>query len=149
MPNSAYIYLGHARSVNGRGITYSSGPRVRREPHSASKPAIAAGARGASMQPYGVYTHTAIHALNALVGSIAVPSGALVQKGPPLTKNPDTVQDDVAKAGVEPRSLGGEAYMRVITIGGKGRLAPPSWLLRIAARLAPPSRPPAQGWPSA
>jgi len=53
------------------------------------------------MQPYGVYTRTAIHALNALVGSIDVPGGVVVQKSPPFTKDPDVVQDDIAKAGVK------------------------------------------------
>jgi len=85
------------------GVGAETIERVARE-FATSKPAIAAGARGSSMQPYGVYTRTAIHALNALVGSIDVPGGVLVQKGPPLTKDPDAVQDDVAKAGVaQPR----------------------------------------------
>jgi anaerobic selenocysteine-containing dehydrogenase len=74
-----------------------------------TRPAIAAGARGTSMQPYGVYTRTAIHALNALVGSIDVPGGVVVQLSPngqdsaasPLTKAPDVVQDDIAKAGIK------------------------------------------------
>src|SRR3990170_3828307 len=82
------------------GVGAETIERVARE-FATSKPAIAAGARGSSMQPYGVYTRTAIHALNALVGSIDVPGGVTVQKGPPLTQDPDAVQDDVAKAGVE------------------------------------------------
>ena len=82
------------------GVGAETIERVARE-FAASKPAIAAGARGTSMQPYGVYTRTAIHALNALVGSIDVPGGVTVQKGPPLTEDPDAAQDDVAKAGTE------------------------------------------------
>ncbi len=42
--------------------------------------------------------------------------------------------------GFEQRSLGGEAYMRMIPIGGKDRKAPPWWVMWIAARLAPPIR---------
>jgi len=82
------------------GVPANTIERIARE-FATSKPAIAAGARGTSMQPYGVYTRTAIHALNALVGSIDVPGGVVVQKAPPLTKDPDVVQDDVAKAGVK------------------------------------------------
>lgn len=77
--------------------------RIARE-FASTKPAIAAGARGSSMQPYGVYARTAIHALNALVGSIDVPGGVLRQIDPPVAKDPAVVQDDVAKAGLaQPR----------------------------------------------
>ena len=62
-------------------------------------PAIAAGERGASMQTNGVYNRMAIHALNALVGSLEVPGGVIVQHGPPLTKWPDLVEDEISKAG--------------------------------------------------
>lgn len=82
------------------GVPAATIERIARE-FASSRPAIAAGARGTSMQPYGVYTRTAIHALNALVGSIDVPGGVVVQKGPPFTKDPDVVQDEVAKAGVK------------------------------------------------
>jgi len=66
-----------------------------------TKPAIAAGERGASMQTNGVYNRVAIHALNALVGSIDRPGGVLVQKAPPLAKWPGVVQDEIAKRGVK------------------------------------------------
>jgi len=82
------------------GVPADTIVRLARE-FATTKPAIAAGARGTSMQPYGVYTRTAIHALNALVGSIDVPGGVLVQIGPPLSKDPEVVQDEIAKAGVK------------------------------------------------
>lgn len=85
------------------GVPADTIERIARE-FATTKPAIAAGARGTSMQPYGVYTRTAIHALNALVGSIDVPGGVLVQKGPPLTEDPEVVQDEIARAGLaQPR----------------------------------------------
>ena len=94
------------------GVPEATIVRIARE-FAATQPAIAAGERGASMQSNGVYNRMAIHALNALVGSLEVPGGVLVQIGPPLTKGPDVVQDEVAKAGVkQPRidSAGTKKY---------------------------------------
>lgn len=94
------------------GVPEATIVRIARE-FAATPPAIAAGERGASMQSNGVYNRMAIHALNALVGSLEVPGGVLVQMGPPLTKGPDVVQDEVAKAGIkQPRidSAGTKKY---------------------------------------
>ncbi len=85
------------------GVPEATIVRIARE-FAATPPAIAAGERGASMQTNGVYNRFAIHALNALVGSLEVPGGVIVQHGPPLAKWPDLVEDETAKKGVkEPR----------------------------------------------
>jgi anaerobic selenocysteine-containing dehydrogenase len=47
-----------------------------------------------------LYTAMAIHALNALVGSIDTPGGVLVQRFPPLAPWPDVAPDEVAQAGL-------------------------------------------------
>jgi len=70
------------------------------EEFATTKPAIAAGARGKSMQSNGVYNSMAIHALNALVGSIGSVGGVIRQMDPPLKGYPPVVQDEIAKAGV-------------------------------------------------
>ena len=85
------------------GVSAETIVRIARE-FATTAPAIAAGERGISMQSNGVFTRMAVHALNALVGSIDVPGGVTVQVGPPLTKWPDLVQDDIAKVGgTQPR----------------------------------------------
>ena len=80
------------------GVPEATIVRIARE-FATTLPAIAAGERGASMQTNGVYNRMAIHALNALVGSLEVPGGVIVQHGPPLTKWPEAVEDAIAKAG--------------------------------------------------
>jgi anaerobic selenocysteine-containing dehydrogenase len=82
------------------GVAEATIVRLARE-FATTPPAIAAGERGASMQTNGVYNRMAIHALNALVGSLEVPGGVIVQVGPPLTKWPDVVEDEITKAGVK------------------------------------------------
>lgn len=72
--------------------------RVARE-FATTRPAVAAGERGSSMQTNGIYARMAIHALNALVGSVDTPGGILVQKDPPFVKWPDVVKDDITETG--------------------------------------------------
>ena len=55
----------------------------------------------------GLYTAMAIHALNALVGSIDVPGGVLVQRFPDLTDWPEFTLDSVAKAGLAQERVDG------------------------------------------
>ncbi len=77
--------------------------RIARE-FAKTHPAVAAGERGSSMQTNGVYNRMAIHALNALVGSIDVPGGVIMQRGPPLKAWPPIIKDDIASAGLsQPR----------------------------------------------
>jgi len=66
-----------------------------------TKPSIAAGQRGAMMWSNGVYTYMAIHSLNALVGSIGVPGGIIVQKGAPFKDFPPLKLDEIAKEGLK------------------------------------------------
>lgn len=87
----------YAASITG--IDAATIERIARE-FATTPPAIAAGARGSSMQTNGVYSRAAIHALNALVGSVDAPGGVLVQREPPLKEWPDVPLDDVARAGL-------------------------------------------------
>lgn len=54
-----------------------------------------------------LYTAMAIHALNALVGSIDQPGGVLVQRFPALTDWPETVEDETARSGLAQDRLDG------------------------------------------
>lgn len=108
------------------GIPEATIIRIARE-FAATQPAIAAGERGASMQTNGTYNRMAIHSLNALVGSIDVPGGVLMQMtphgqamGPPLTPWPAVIKDKVAEeslkqpridyAGTKKFPLAGKVY---------------------------------------
>ncbi|MFQ5892339.1 MAG: molybdopterin-dependent oxidoreductase, partial [Candidatus Methanofastidiosia archaeon] len=76
------------------GVQSKTIERIARE-FATTKPQIAAGERGSSMQSNGVYSRMAIHALNALVGSIESPGGIIVQKDPPFTPWHDLKLDEV------------------------------------------------------
>lgn len=65
----------------------------------AHQPGVAVVGRGAASHTNGVYNVLAIHALNALVGSIEVPGGVLVQRRPPLGLWPEPELDHVARLG--------------------------------------------------
>ncbi len=65
-----------------------------------TKPAIAAGERGAGAHTNGTYNHMVIHALNALVGSMFAFGGVMYQIGAPYASLPlkdDDYMDDIAK----------------------------------------------------
>jgi len=64
------------------------------------RPAVALAERGASCHTNGLYTRLAIHALNALVGSIQVPGGTVIQRQPPLTPLAPVTRDSAAARGV-------------------------------------------------
>ncbi|MBI4415809.1 MAG: molybdopterin-dependent oxidoreductase [Euryarchaeota archaeon] len=80
------------------GVPVETIERVARE-FATTRPAIAAGERGASMQTNGVYNRIAIHALNALVGSFGRVGGPIRQREPPLASVPAATQDENAIAG--------------------------------------------------
>lgn len=82
------------------GVLVETIVRIARE-FAKTKPAVAGGERGSSMQTNGVYNRMAIHALNALVGSIEVPGGVLTQGGHPTTSDPAVVRDDIATEGLK------------------------------------------------
>lgn len=74
-------------------------------------PAVATGERGAGAHTNGVYNRMAVHALNALVGSMYAKGGVRRQVGTPfaedLLPNPKDYMDEVAR-GVEERVKSGE-----------------------------------------
>lgn len=70
----------------------------------AHRPAVAVSGRGAAAHFNGIYNCLAIHALNALMGSIDTPGGVLVQQQPPLASWPAPEMDEIARRGIaEPR----------------------------------------------
>jgi anaerobic selenocysteine-containing dehydrogenase len=79
------------------GIPMETIKRVARE-FAATRPAVAVGEAG--RQSNGLFTQMAIHALNALVGSIDVPGGIIEQDVPPFTPWPDAVEDGQAEKGL-------------------------------------------------
>ncbi|MBI4331944.1 MAG: molybdopterin-dependent oxidoreductase [Chloroflexi bacterium] len=78
------------------GIPAADIERIAREFASKKPHCIAAGARGSSMQTNGPENRHAIHALNALVGSIDARGGVLRQIDPPFAALPAVVKDDAA-----------------------------------------------------
>jgi len=82
------------------GVPVETIERVARE-FATTRPAIAAGQRGAMMHANGVYNYMAIHALNALVGSLGRMGGVIVQKSPPFAAWPPLELDDLAKEGLK------------------------------------------------
>ena len=79
------------------GIPVETIKRVARE-FAATRPAVAVG--NAIWQTNGLFTQMAIHALNALVGSIDVPGGVIKQNTPPFAPWPDTAEDGLAEKGL-------------------------------------------------
>jgi len=74
-------------------------------------PAVAVGGEAIDQQTNGLASQMAIHSLNALVGSIDVPGGVVMQRPPPLTPWPDVFMDDVTTQGLsQPRLDGPEHY---------------------------------------
>ncbi|MHB8874839.1 MAG: molybdopterin-containing oxidoreductase family protein, partial [Myxococcaceae bacterium] len=65
-----------------------------------NQPGFAVSGRGAAAHSNGLYTCTAIHALNALVGSIERPGGVMAQKPPPFAAWPEPSLDEAATAGL-------------------------------------------------
>ncbi len=88
-----------AKASEITGIPEKTIIRIAKE-FATAKPAIAGGERGAGAHTNGAYNHMAIHALNALAGSMFAFGGVMYQMGVPLAglsiKEDDYV-DDVAK----------------------------------------------------
>ena len=79
------------------GVAAHTIERIARE-FAATPPAVATG--DVSGQSNGLLSQWAIHALNALVGSIDVPGGVMRQRQPPLAPWPELELDKVAVAGL-------------------------------------------------
>jgi anaerobic selenocysteine-containing dehydrogenase len=68
------------------------------------KPALVVGERGPAYGPDDLHTRMAVHSLNALIGSIGVRGGLLIQGELPLAPLPAVQQDEVAQRGAgQPR----------------------------------------------
>ena len=86
------------------GLAAHTIERIARE-FAAAPPAVAAG----DMSGYSnsLYSQWAIHALNALGGSIDAPGGVMRQMEPPLTPWPEPASDEIAAQGLaQPRADG-------------------------------------------
>jgi anaerobic selenocysteine-containing dehydrogenase len=91
--------------VSERAIT-----RLARE-FADTSPALALGGDAVGEQTNGFASQLAIYSLNALVGSIDVPGGVMMQRSPPLTPWPSLSGDDVAAEGLaKPRVDKPERY---------------------------------------
>ena len=86
-----------------------------------TKPAVVVGERGPAYGPDDVHTRMAIHSLNALIGSIGVRGGLLIQGELPLSPLPPVRQDEAAARGAEHPRIDG---------AGRGRYPWPPTLRR-------------------
>jgi len=94
-----------ARVAEITGVPAVTIERIAREFSAAKPAAVAAG--DVSGYSNSLYSQWAIHALNALVGSIDAPGGVLRQQEPPLAPWPDLAADPVARKGLaQPRADG-------------------------------------------
>jgi anaerobic selenocysteine-containing dehydrogenase len=92
------------------GVAEETIKRLARE-FVALAPSVAVGGEAVGQQTNGLASQMAIHALNALVGSIDTPGGVVMQRRPPLTPWPDVFMDDVTANGLaRPRLDGPEGY---------------------------------------
>lgn len=82
------------------GIPIDTIVRLAKE-FAANSPSIALGERGATMYSNGIYTRMAIHALNALTGSIEVPGGVVVTQSVPFQSWGEPQRDKIAEKGLE------------------------------------------------
>ncbi len=99
-----------ARVATLTGVSVRTIERLARE-FADSSPALALCGDAVSQHTNGLFSQMAIHSLNALVGSIDVPGGVMMQRQPPLTPWPDVYMDDVTSQGLaQPRLDGAERY---------------------------------------
>ena len=92
------------------GVPEETVKRLARE-FAGMSPAVAVGGEAVGQQTNGLVSHMAIHALNALVGSIDAPGGVVMQRPPPLAPWPLVFVDDLTAQGLaQPRLDGPESY---------------------------------------
>ncbi len=85
------------------GVPAETITRIARE-FATTRPAVAIGDRGISMWSNGLFNQMAVHALNALVGSIDTHGGVLTQRQAPFLPWPELAPDPVAEEGrAQPR----------------------------------------------
>jgi len=92
------------------GVAEETIKRLARE-FAGTSPAVAVGGEAVDQQTNGLVSQMAIHSLNALVGSIDIPGGVVMQRSPPLMSWPGVVMDDVTVQGLaQARIDGPERY---------------------------------------
>ncbi len=85
------------------GVPEETIKRLARE-FAGMSPALAVAGEAVGQQSNGLASQMAIHSLNALVGSIDLPGGVVMQRPPPLTPWPPVFMDDIAAQGLaQPR----------------------------------------------
>jgi anaerobic selenocysteine-containing dehydrogenase len=85
------------------GVPAETITRIARE-FATTRPSVAIGDRGISMWSNGLFNQMAVHALNALVGSIDTRGGVLTQRKVPFLHWPELAPDAVAEEGrAQPR----------------------------------------------
>jgi anaerobic selenocysteine-containing dehydrogenase len=80
------------------GVPVETITRIARE-FATTPPAVAIGDRGISMWSNGLFNQMAVHALNALVGSIDTVGGVLAQREAPFLPWPELATDSLAEEG--------------------------------------------------
>ncbi len=80
------------------GVPAETITRIARE-FATTRPAVALGDRGISMWSNGLFNQMAVHALNALVGSVDASGGVLTQREVPFLPWPELAPDGVADEG--------------------------------------------------
>lgn len=80
------------------GVLAGTITRIARE-FATTRPAVAIGDRGISMWSNGLFNQMAVHALNALLGSIDTHGGVLTQRAAPFLPWPELASDPVAEEG--------------------------------------------------
>jgi len=104
------------------GVPIQTIVRVARE-FASARPAVALAERGAAFHTNGLYNRMAIHALNALMGSIQTPGGTVIQRQPPLIPLPPVTRDAVAAHGLSaPRIDGAGTATSPLGSSGVGAL---------------------------
>jgi anaerobic selenocysteine-containing dehydrogenase len=93
------------------GVPEETIKRLARE-FAGTRPSIAVGGEAVSRGTNGLASQLAIQSLNALVGSIDVPGGIMMQRPSPLTPLPPVQMDEVTTQGLDqPRIDGAENYV--------------------------------------
>ncbi|MBI4635794.1 MAG: molybdopterin-dependent oxidoreductase, partial [Candidatus Rokubacteria bacterium] len=88
------------------------------------KPAVVIGERGPAFGRDDVHTRMAIHSLNALIGSIGVRGGLLVQGELPLAPLPPVEQDSTARRGLEHPRIDGAGHGRYLLVSSAPQVLP-------------------------
>jgi anaerobic selenocysteine-containing dehydrogenase len=78
------------------------------------RPAIAVAGEGVGQQANGLASQLAIHTLNALIGSIDVPGGVVMQRKPPLQPWPEIPPDDASAQDMDQPRLDGSVRFPLV-----------------------------------